>query len=177
MGTQAKVYLNPSLPIVIEKVHRHVYLPDGSQHLLDENDRPLFTAPASAGVVVVMEYAVNEDPSPKQVAAFARPAERQQKTEVPTPRPEAVTEKTQPIRVPSPVVPVTVVPVGSRPQFPNVAEFRPPQQPKPGDVRVQSLADRPSDTTGEMVRPDFLSGPSSTSTETGKTSEHGTAVS
>jgi hypothetical protein len=155
VSTNALVYLNPSLPIRIENADRLVYLPDGSQHVLDANDRPLFVAPAGAGVCIVMEYAQNEDAKESQVAPFAR-EEHVQKQEQ-SRREEVAAEQTQQFsRVPD-VVNVNqsqVVPLG------RIARFEPrPQQMQPGEVKVQTAAEVPSDVTGEVVMPDFPGAP------------------
>ena len=179
MSTNAIVYMNPALPIRVENVDRLVYLPDGSQHLLDVHDRPLFTAPAGTGVVIIMEYAKNEDAKPEQVAPFAR-EQHKQKQEIRR-REEVATEKTQqieqirpdqrpdvvnvnpqggvaPVVTVAPVMPV-VTSLQQRTPFPRVAEFGPRPMMKPGDVTVRSAAEVPNDVTGEMVVPDFPGAP------------------
>lgn len=172
----AVVYINPALPIRIEHADRMVYLADGSQHVLDANDRPLFTAPAGTGVCIVMEYSVDKEPDEAQVAPFARRehAEKVQKQH----RDEVAAEKTQPIQqlrpeqmdmvnvspstgtvVPavSPVVPLQMA--RGKVPFPPVQEIRPQQVEVPGDMSVKMSAEVPGDVTGEVRLPDFSVSP------------------
>lgn len=186
MSTNALVYLNPGLPIRIENADRLVYLPDGSQHVLDKNDRPLFTAPPKTGVCIVMEYAQTDEPTEAQVARFAREehAERIAKQH----RQERAAEMTQPIQkvapemvnvnretgtvapVP-PVRPVVPLTLQQRQQFPDVKEFGPRLvTPPPGMVSVTPSEDVPSDVTGEMVVPDFREAPTGAIPESGESS-------
>lgn len=185
MSTSAIVYMN-ALPITIQNVARHIYLPDGSQHLLDSHDRSLFCAPASAGVVIVMEYAVNEDPSEQQVARFAakehaESAERQR-------REESAAEMTQPIhKVPAPemvnvnpsmgtVAPIVPVqPVPQRAPFPVVQELRTSRVAvPPGEMDVKKSSEVPGDVTGEMVVPDFSPSPKEGTPESAESSASST---
>lgn len=178
MSTNALVYINPALPIRVENVDRLVYLPDGSQHLLDVHDRPLFSSPAGTGVVIIMEYAKDEDPKEEQVARFAV-QEHKHKQEMAR-RVERSTEKTQAIQqipteqrpdmvnvnrqgVVAPVAPApewpVPVPLQQRSPFPKVAEFGPRPVMQPGETKVHTAAEVPNDVTGEMVVPDFPEAP------------------
>lgn len=191
MSTAALVYLNPALPVRIENADRLVYLPDGSQHVLDKHDRPLFSTPPGTGVSIVMEYAVDEDPTEAQVAPFAR-EEHKTKLEL-VRREESAAEQTQAIQqinqedmvnvnrstgVASPVVPIQPVwPLHQRRggPFPTVAEFTPRPVMQPGEVKVQTSDEVSNDATGEMVVPGFPPSPQkgdSESEETSKTDEH-----
>lgn len=185
----ALIYLTPGLPVRIENADRLVYLPDGSQHVLDAHDRPLFAAPPKTGVCIVMEYAQNEDPKNSQVASFAKRehAERVEKQH----REEVAAERTQqfpkveqnaPVDVVNvnqstghvapvhPITPVQVSPLQQRPAspFPPVAQFGPRPQMQPGDVKVRRASEVPGDVTGEMVVPDFPGAPSGAIREQGE---------
>jgi hypothetical protein len=175
------IYLTPGLPVRIENADRLVYLPDGSQHVLDAHDRPLFTAPPKTGVCIVMEYSAVEEPKGSQVASFAKRehaerAEQTRREEVaadqtqqfpqvqqgPSPDMVNVNPSTGHVAPVHPIVPVQVSPLQQRPQspFPPVAQFGPrPQGMQPGGVKVHPAAEVPSDVTGEMVTPDFREAP------------------
>lgn len=181
----AKIYVD-SLPIEIKNAHRIVYLPDSSVHVLDQYDRPLFTAPPGTRVVVMMDYSLDTEPDPRQIAHFARPRNPRpvQKDPIPphqaqfvdpnptatyvaerppAPAPHNATDATQPIPV-----------VDSRPNT-QVGNSRAAERPEPGTIQVGTLRDA-HDATGEVVMPDFLVAPTSASGETRKTPAPGAAA-
>lgn len=185
MSTNAIIYINPALPIEVQNVDRLVYLPDGSQHLLDKHDRPLFIAPANAGVVIFMQYALDEEPKEEQVAPFAREQHRKKLEMVK--REEAAAELTQQFPkiteedmvnvsphtgVATSVMPIHPVPLQQRAPFPNprVAEFGPRSVQWPGAVTVRTSAEVPDDVTGEVVMPDFQEAPKGATQELAESS-------
>ena len=169
MATTAKVYLSDGLPIEVPEAHRMIYFPDGSAHILDKQNRPVFIGAPGRFVCVVMEYAKNEDPDPvqsvpdnvvKRPTAAIVPVVPQQ----PTGPQQTHVEDTQPFKHEWERVD------GPPPGFPPVGESRPAQRPEPGQVTVTPLQDRGPDgeTTSEIPIPakqvghqDFLRAPQS----------------
>lgn len=177
MGT-AKIYVD-ALPIEIEGAHRVVYLPDGSQHVLDTMDRPLFSSGPRSNVVIVMSYSRNESPDPKQMARFVVPAPVANPQRPPTPielskshpptetaiePQEKAEEITQPMKkipaFPTPAAPSPTPPAPSRSR-----KFIPTRS-----MRVEKLADLAGEVTGEIPLPNF------THTSTGQGSGSGQSV-
>jgi len=160
MATTCKVYLSDGLPIEVRNAHRAVYFPDGSLHILDKSDRPVFIGAPGRYVGVNMEYALDENPEQKQTAAGVPaknlpaviPVQPHAQQNSPQAAPEPQWEK------------VDTLPRG----FPPVGDSKPAEHPEPGEVRITSLQQRGPDgeTTHEIKIPyqetdhrDFLRAP------------------
>jgi hypothetical protein len=158
MATTCKVYLSDALPIEVRNAHRALYFPDGSVHVLDKKDRPVFIAAPGRFTAVVMEYALDEEAEESQ--KVPAPMQKRPSREIVPVVPIQPKQETPPQRPQGPQ--------GPPPGFPPVGESKPAPESTPGEVRISSLQERGSDaeTTHEMKIPlkevphqDFLTAP------------------
>ena len=145
MATTCKVYLSDGLPIEVNNAHRVLYFPDGSAHIFDKHDRPVFVAAPGRYSAISIDYALDEEVDKKQAVTtrgYKKPTAivpvepAGEKQEVPQPRRYEKVSSTPP-------------------GFPPVGDSKPAQRSSPGEVKITSLQDRGPDgeSTQEMQIP------------------------